>query len=133
MSKIIEQSSETVEECATRLFEAAKWDVLADICSKQQKGKTCHFEEGFSIVHLNLVRKIEFKDNVRWTAMLRLSILDPDPKHRTEHSLAIAFQNEIDSMKFIKCVTPYLSNMSVLLTCFTQHEGRDFHTRSEYL
>lgn len=122
MSNPTQKASEKLKETARALFNAVKWDVLARRCSEIRKCKPGTFEEGFSIVHLNLLRDIEFEDG-RWTAMLRLPIKDPPFHHSYELDFAWIFDKEITGMKFIKYVVPYPNNIRVVLIFLSQYKS----------
>lgn len=130
MSKLIEESPETLEKCGERIFEAVNWDVLAHIASELRHDTPCHFEKDFLIVDSNMLRKIVFKDDVHWGAMLRLPILDPAYYHRKGLGVTGTFETEIFGMNFIRYVTAYLSNTTDVLTLLSQNKGQNFYTRS---
>ncbi len=86
---------------AVKFFNTVKWEVLASIASRHRDGKKCSFHDKFSLGQFNMVRRLNFDDDVSWVARVRLPP-EATPAPLSQYNSRRAFDVEIASMKFFK-------------------------------
>ena len=65
-----------IDEGVRRCLKDTQWDSLKAKCSELREGISCKMSEKFSFGTQNLVRLVEFENDVKWVARVALEDVD---------------------------------------------------------
>ena len=81
------------------------WNALCQFGSKIHNDEPCTVNEQLTMGANHKVRIVEFKDDSRWIARLRMPPIDPDDE---DGEGSVLFQREVDCIQLVKSVLPCL-------------------------
>lgn len=85
---------------ATQFLADIKWDQLTAICSANHDDVPCKLEDGFSMGHFNMARKVVFEDGLSWIVRLRMPDLEEDALQSQD--IQSTLLSEIAWMRYLK-------------------------------
>lgn len=86
------------DERVRRCIDSTRWDNLLTICSNLREGVSCSISEKFTFGTQNLVKLVQFEDDVKWVARVALE----DADERMAVTLEDQMNGQIATYKFLK-------------------------------
>ncbi len=97
-AELLDDVQSDVDERVRRCLNDTQWDSLLATCSELREGTSCTISQKFSFGTQNLVRLVEFEDDVKWVA--RVSLEDVD--ERMAGSLEDQMNSQVATYNYLK-------------------------------